>query len=72
MINFLIAVITSAYQQVMNYQKIISFKHKTDLNYETYMLLSKFIKLKEYRYLVLMSSSSVRQLVEDEFDEKAE
>ena len=46
MINFLIAVITSAYQRVMNYQKIISYKHKTDLNYETYMLLSKFIELK--------------------------
>lgn len=72
MINFLIAVITSAYQRVMNYQKIISYKHKADLNYETYMLLSKFIKLKEYRYLVLMSSSSVRELIEDEFDEKSE
>ena len=36
------------------------------------MLLSKFITLKEYRYLVLMSSSSVRELIEDEFDEKSE
>lgn len=42
------------------------------MNYETYMLLSKFITLKEYRYLVLMSSSSVRELIEDEFDEKSE
>lgn len=72
MINFLIAVITSAYQRVMNYQKLIGFKHKADLNYETNALLSQFINLKEYRYLILMSSTSVRELIEDEFDEKAE
>jgi len=46
MINFLIAVITSAYQRVMNYQKLIGFKHKADLNYETYMLISTFMELK--------------------------
>merc|ERR1711935_1134377 len=42
----LIAVITSAYQRVMNYQKLIGFKHKADLNYETYMLISTFMELK--------------------------
>merc|ERR1711990_554506 len=56
----------------MNYQKLIGFKHKADLNYETYMLISTFMELKQYRCLVLMSSTSVRELIEDEFDEKAE
>lgn len=72
MINFLIAVITSAYQRVMNYQKLISFKHKADLNYESHALISQFKQLNEYRFMLLMSSTSVRELIEDEFDEKAE
>lgn len=72
MINFLIAVITSAYQRVMNYQKLISFMQKAELNYESNALISQFIKLQEYRYMLLMSSTSVRELIEDEFDEKAE
>ena len=36
MLNFLIAVITSTYERVMNYQKIISYMHKAELNVETF------------------------------------
>ena len=56
----------------MNYHKLISFKHKAELNYESNALLSQFINLQEYRYMLLMSSTSERELIEDEFDEKAE
>ena len=72
MINFLIAVITSAYQRVMNYQKLIGFKHKAELNYESNALISQFVTLPEYRYLLIMSSTSARELINDQFDEKAE
>ena len=36
MLNFLIAVITSTYERVMNYQKIISYMHKAELNVEIF------------------------------------
>ena len=36
MLNFLIAVITSTYERVMNYQKIISYMHKAELNMENF------------------------------------
>ena len=36
MLNFLIAVITSTYERVMNYQKIISYMHKAELNVEVF------------------------------------
>ena len=45
MLNFLIAVITNTYERVNNYQKIISFKHKAELNEECYMLINVFTQL---------------------------
>lgn len=59
----------------MNYKVLIGYQHKAELNYETNMLISKFkcckncLGLKEYRYLMLMQTSGIREVIEDKFDE---
>ena len=53
MTNFIIAMITSTYERVSQYQRIISFQHKAVLNEECYMLLSYFTTLPEYKIVVL-------------------
>lgn len=45
MMNFLIAVITSTYEKAINYQKIISYMHKAELNLEVFQLTSFFWKM---------------------------
>ena len=56
MLNFLIAVITSTYERVVNYQKIISYMHKAELNAETFSLMSYFSELPEFKYIVFTTS----------------
>tara|TARA_B110000285_G_C14691842_1_gene409420 strand:- start:44 stop:295 length:252 start_codon:yes stop_codon:yes gene_type:complete len=52
MLNFLIAVISSTYERVINYEKIISYKHKADLNQEHYNLVKFFVTPPEYKVIV--------------------
>jgi hypothetical protein len=52
MLNFLIAVISSNYEQTMIYQKLIGYRQKAELNYETYMLVNVFKKMEEYKCIV--------------------
>lgn len=72
MLNFLIAVITSTYERVMNYQKIISFQHKAELNYETFALMSFFGDLPEYKFIVFSFSRKATTLEDDQFYEIAD
>ena len=65
MLNFLIAVITSTYERVMNYQKIISYQHKAELNYETFALMSFFGELEEYKFLIFSTSKKATTLEDD-------
>ena len=69
MLNFLIAVITSNYEQTMILQKLIGYRHKAELNYEIYMLVNIFKKMDEYKCIVFQCSKS-NEGYEDEFDEK--
>lgn len=52
MLNFLIAVISSTYERVINYEKVISYIHKADLNQEYYSLASFFADPPEYKVIV--------------------
>ena len=65
MLNFLIAVITSTYERVMNYQKIISYMHKAELNVENFQLISFFYSLEEYRFIVFSTSKQAGTLEDD-------
>ena len=70
MLNFLIAVITSTYERVNNYQKIISFKHKAELNKDCYILIRCFKELPEYK-LIVFSTSKEATTVDDNVLEEA-
>ena len=54
----MIAVIMTTYEKVTNgnLQVVIGYKHKSDLNHETFMLISVFRKLKKYRCIVFSSA----------------
>jgi tRNA A-37 threonylcarbamoyl transferase component Bud32 len=65
MLNFLIAVITSTYERVMNYQKIISYMHKAELNHEIFSLINFFYKQEQYRFIVFSMSKQVGTLEDD-------
>lgn len=69
MLNFLIAVITNTYDRVNNYQKIISFKNKAELNEECYMLINVFTKLKEYKIIVFSTSKEAIKLEDNDLDD---
>jgi hypothetical protein len=72
MLNFLIAVITSTYERVVNYQKIISYQHKAELNHETFALMSFFGDLPEYKFLIFSTSKKAGTLEDDQFSEIAD
>ena len=72
MLNFLIAVITNTYERVSNYQKVISFKNKADLNEECYMLINVFKKLKEYKIVVFSTSKEAIKLEDNDLDDSIE
>ena len=70
MMNFLIAVITSTYERVMNYQVIISYQHKAELNDEIFTLkrvFSFFFRMEEYKFIVFSSSKLAGTLEDDQF-----
>ena len=72
MTNFLIAVITSTYERVISYQKIISFQHKADLNEECYQLMGVFSNLPEFRVIVLSTSKEATKLDDNIIDDAVE
>jgi len=72
MTNFLIAVITTTYEKVKKYQKIISFRHKAELNEECYMLMGVFRKLPEYKIITLSASKETTKQTDNEVVEVVE
>ena len=60
MLNFLIAVIQSNYNKVINFQEKIAYQieyqHKAELNEETYQLYSYVKKLECYKIIVFTTS----------------
>jgi hypothetical protein len=72
MLNFLIAVITSTYERVINYQIIISYMHKADLNQENYNLMAFFVNQPEYRVIVFSSGMNTGSLEDDQLCEVCE
>jgi len=66
MLNFIIAVITSTYSRVVNYQKIISYKNKADLNFEFYELFKLLGYFKEEIKLIVFSISKDTQDIEED------
>ena len=72
MTNFLIAEITSTYERVINYQKIISFQHKADLNEECCQLMGVFSNLPEYKIIVLSTSKEAIRLEDNIIEEAVE
>lgn len=72
MLNFMIAVIMTTYEKVTNgnLQVVIGYKHKSDLNHETFMLISVFRKLKKYRCIVFSSAKDEKKDTNSEFMEQ--
>lgn len=71
MLNFMIAVIMTTYEKVTNgnLQVVIGYKHKSDLNHETFMLISVFRQLKKYRCIVFSSAKDEKKDTNSEFME---
>lgn len=68
----MIAVIMTTYEKVTNgnLQVVIGYKHKSDLNHETFMLISVFRKLKKYRCIVFSSAKDEKKDTNSEFMEQ--
>lgn len=66
MLNFMVAVMMSTYDNVVGggLQEIIGYKYKAELNFETLLTLSKFKNLQEYRCIVI--SNAREQMKNDE------
>ena len=69
MLNFLIAVIQSNYNKVINFQEKIAYQHKAELNEETYQLYSYVKKLECYKIIVFTTSKEASTLENDEIAE---
>jgi len=72
MLNFMIAVIMTTYERVTNgnLQVVIGYKHKADLNHETFMLTAVFTKLKKYRCFVFSSAKDEKRDGDSEYIEQ--
>lgn len=57
MLNFMIAVMMSTYDGVVKggQQEVILYKHKAELNFETHLVISKFMSLQPYRAIVFQT-----------------
>ena len=69
MLNFLIAVIQSNYNKVINFQEMISYQHKAELNEECYQLYSYFRTLESFKIIVFSTSKEASTLENDEIAE---
>jgi hypothetical protein len=56
MLNFLIAVISQTYEQVMTLQIIYRYYHRADLNLECRRFLSNFMNLETYDCLLIQTA----------------
>jgi hypothetical protein len=61
MLNFLIAVLQQTYNRVMNYQKIIMYQQRAELNEECYNLLSIFLRIKQFKYIVFSTNKEIKK-----------
>lgn len=77
LLNFLIAIISTSYDKVIQNRLIYAYKHKSDLNYEYYQSLrffrrfpvlfkskffEKWIKLNEFDLMCIVSSHTEMQI----------
>ena len=72
MLNFLIAVLQQTYNRVMNYQKIILYQQRSELNEECYNLLSIFLKIKQFKYIVFSTNKDIKKDSQHNFAEISE
>jgi hypothetical protein len=56
MLNFLIAVISQTYEQVMALQITYRYYHRADLNLECRLFLSNFVNLETYDCLLIQTA----------------
>lgn len=68
MLNFLIAVLQQTYTEVMKDQQIILYQQRAELNEECNDLLSLFVKLKKYKYIVFSTVDKELQKYKKEYD----
>ena len=64
LLNFLIAVISQSYEDVMERQTIFAYQHRAELSLEYYQLLEVLIPLKEYRCLAISSDKEMSKIQE--------
>ena len=69
MLNFLIAVIQSNYNKVINFQEKIAYQHKAELNEECYQLYSYFRTLESFKIIIFSTSKEASTLENDEIAE---
>lgn len=66
LLNFLIAVISQVYDNVVADQKLLMYKHRAELNREYFMIMRMFLMIKEFQIIVF---SMDKELVEQEEEE---
>lgn len=71
MINFIVAVISATFERVQDYQLIITFKQKAELNFESYQLLNMFGYSEQFVVLALSTSKEVDQMKTSPYTETA-
>lgn len=69
LLNFLIAVISQTYDRIISQKAIYTYSHKSDLNQETFHLLSKFVNLQEYKVMAFTQGIEFNPNEYDEIDE---
>jgi len=77
MLNFLIAVITSTYDRLNNYQRIISYQQKATLNDEVFQLMKVFknfwfVDMPSYKIVVFSTSKEASTLEDNEIEDQLE
>ena len=77
MLNFLIAVITSTYERLSNYQRIISYQQKAILNDEVFQLMSVFknlpcVSMPIYKIVIFSTSKEASGLEDNEMEDMLE
>ena len=72
MTNFIIAVVGNTFERVQSTQKLISVRHKAELNQECYILKANFLCLPEYKVIVFSTNKLDSKLDNDELEEASE
>ena len=69
MTNFLIAVITTTFDRVVNRQKIVSYQQKAELNEECFLLKNVFYEMPQYNIVVLSTGKEASTLMKNPLKE---